>query len=177
MMNASLRRELVVAGIVIGGGFLLFAMLLAWLSSDLNRQAEKIQGARAAIATSIRSFERLADLQRGASGAARSAEALGALLPNKDELFEFPRTLDTLARINNVNLTFSFQGATVPPGPGVPGRTGFSITARGSAAAVAAFLAEIEARSQQFLLSLDALTLDRDGTEYRASGRGQVFFR
>jgi len=156
---------------------LVFAAILYFLSRDLQFQAEKIVADRALINRRAAVLGALADLKRDAPQADVYKRAMDKLLVSQDQLLDFSRWLDGLARVRQIGLNFSFRGSQVAPQGDAPGYIAFSLDLAGKLNNLVEFLKDLESLSPRFLVGLDGVDLTGDGSSYRILSQGKVFFR
>lgn len=176
-MPTYFRRELVISLAIIGGSIAVFALALYFLSKDVNFQEEKVVADRALINQRAAVLGALADLKRDAPRGDVYKRAMDKILVSQDQLLDFPRWLDGLARVRQIGLNFSFQGSQVAPLEDSPGYIAFSLDLVGKLSYLIDFLKDIEFQSPRFLISLDNVDLTRSGSDYRILSQGRVFFR
>jgi hypothetical protein len=171
------RRELTISAIVIFGGLAIFSAVFYLLSSDLISQTGKIVADKALLAKRTATLEALASLKKDAAGAVLYKQAMDRLLVSQDQLIDFPKWLDSLARVRQIGLNFSFTGDQVPPGIDTPGYIIFSIDINGALDNLIAFIRDIELQSPRFLVALSGFDLNKTDSNYRITSQGRVFFR
>lgn len=171
------RRELLISLFVIIGGLLIFSATLYLLSSDLSARAEKIVADRALISQRSAALEFLAESKKNTPRADVYKQAMDRILVSQDQILDFSRWLDGLARVRQVGLSFSFQGGQVSPHGDAPGYIGFSLDLNGKLDDLTNFLKDIEFQSPGFLINLDNFDLSRNGSNYRILTQGRVFFK
>ncbi len=176
MQNGFRKKVLLSVGLIVLT-LLLFLAALQWLSGDVSARSKDLASARRLVAERNQLIDVLAALKKNSAEVDSYRRQIESLLPAKEELIDFPRWLDGLARASHVGLNFSFAGATTAPKPDSAGSTGFSLTAVGSYDNLAIFFREMEAKSQQFLLSLYGFDLNQADQDYRVVTTGQVFFQ
>ncbi len=176
-MHSYFKREILIGFAIIFGSILVFAAIIFFVSQDVAVQAEKVVIARTLIAERGATLSALAGLKKDAPAAARYKTALNAILATQDQLFDFQRWLEGLARGRSLSMSFSFQGSPALPSAEAPGYTPFTIRTGGGFASVLGFLKDIELASPRFLLVLDTFTLRSGGGNYDFSANGRVFFR
>lgn len=176
MQNGFRKRILLGIGIILST-LVIFLAALNWLSSDVAARSKDLAATRRLVAERGQLIDVLASLKRNSAEVDSYRQQIESLLPAKEELINFPRWLDGLARASRIGLNFNFEGATTPPQPESAGATGFSLIADGSYDNLVIFFREVETKSRQFLLSLDGFDLNRTSDGYRVSTHGRVFFK
>lgn len=172
------RRRVRFSLIFIAASFVLLGGGLAWLSYGLSDQAQRIVDDRVQLDQRAALLGSLAALKDAAPAAANYEKAMELLMPTQDQLLDFPHTLDNLAKVDQVSLSFSFQGGQVAPQGANPGYVTFSLNAGGSADNLTNFLKDAEVRASKFLVAFNSFSLSRNGDgSYSVMAQGQLFFR
>lgn len=155
------RRLLKKIGIAVGIIAILAAFLIA-LNIDINSRVAAISAARDELALRSRTVE----LLTGANSDLKRADPLFAnlqsLLPDKDQLINFPRELQRVAKTYLVDAGFSF-GAEKAGTSNKPGSIKFTMTIGGDFDNIIDFLKYVE--SHRYLISLDSVDVRRSTRE------------
>lgn len=175
-MESFRRTFWIHVGVAAAGAAVLLA-IIGWLSADVQAQADRIQKDRVLIRERSASIGALAELKARASQATLYEQKLNAFLPAQEQLLDFPRTLDNLARIRKVSLSFAFQGGQVTPQGGMPGAVGFTLDVAGAFPDILSFLNDVEIEPPRFLADLGSFDITRSGDSYRLLMPGRVFFK
>lgn len=161
---------------VIAGSFIAFAAAIWQIGIQLSTQTSEIVRSRNLIAERAVAVAQLSELKRAAPEIAPYENTVNVLLPDQDQLFDFPRYLDSLSKIRSVNISFSFQN--IHPSEGTaPGFAAFAMTANGSRENLIGFIKELESPSARFLVAIQSVSLSRSGTSYQANIPGRVFIK
>lgn len=177
MKTINLKRKILISlGIVIVSMSLLTYALYVF-SRSMDARAEKIASTRALIDMRTRGLENLAELNRQAPLAAGYQQILDLLLPTQDQLLDFPRWVDGLARTYRLNVRATFEGNQSNPTEGAPGSAAFSLAIGGSYGEIMSFLKFLEVDSKRFLISFTKVELNRSDDMFNAKARGLVFYR
>lgn len=176
-MHQQFNRELLISFVILFGGLIVVGAAFFLLSRDLALQAEKAATARELIRQRAMVLEVLAGLKKEAPQAVAYKAALNRVLVSQDQLLDFPRWLDGLARGRRVALEFSFRGSQVAPEGQKPGSVGFSADLSGGLSSIVGFLKDIELQSSRFLLGLENFELNGGGDSYVLKISGRVYFR
>lgn len=155
----------------------LLTYALYYFSKSMNERADKIALTRALIGMRTRGLENLAELNRQAPIAAGYQQVLDLLLPTQDQLLDFPRWLDGLARTYHLNVRATFEGNQANPTESSPGAAAFSLTVGGEYREIMSFLKFLEVDSKRFLISFTKVELNRSENTFNAKTRGLVFYR
>ena len=176
-MVENFRRTIIWGIAFIVGSIIVSGLLVYWLFLKLNGEAANIASDRDTIHSNSQLIEGLASIKSMAAETGKYKQALDALLPAKDELVNFSGWLDGLSRAHQVSESFSFQGNAVESSKSEAGFVGFSLDASGAYGNLIDFLKDVELRAPRYLVGFDNVDLRRDGSGYRVSVRGRVFFR
>ncbi len=175
-MNGHFRRQIIISSTIILISFVVFSGGLYWLNNDLETQAERIINARSTVARRSSSLEALAELKRVAPRAEEYQRTMDRLLPTQDELIGFGSWLENLGRVRQVSVDFSFEGGQTPSGENAPGFIPFSLRLSGGHENVVGLVGDLELTGTQYLISLGAIELTRNGSSYKISTSGYVYF-
>lgn len=151
--------------------------IIGWLALDIEAQAGRIAEDRILLRDRTASVAALAELKMRAPQALAYEQKLNAFLPAQEQLLDFPRTLDNLARVRQVALNFAFQGGQTAPQGDTPGSVGFSLDITGTFEDIQGFLKDVELEPPRFLAAFDSFDVMRSGEDYRFLGQGRVFFK
>ncbi|RJP45810.1 hypothetical protein C4587_00240 [Candidatus Parcubacteria bacterium] len=176
-MRNDFTRQVLLRVSAIAAIILFFGGLLFWLSDRLEARADDIAIERALEQRRVRAFELLAVLKRQSPEADSYRRTIESLVPPKDQLFDFPRWIEGLARTRNLEFDFGFQGEEIPPTDAALGYVGFALGAEGGFQDLVEFLKDVEERAPRFLVEIRSMTLEEGGGSYRFSGNGRVFFK
>ncbi|MBI4087453.1 MAG: hypothetical protein HY434_01335 [Candidatus Liptonbacteria bacterium] len=171
------RRELTVNFSIIIGSMVVFAGILYFFSQELSSEAEKIVARRLLINQRVSAIGTLAALKKDAPQADAYLHAMNWLLVAQDQLLEFPRWLDGLARVRQTGIKFSFHGNQVAPRENSPGYIPFSLDLQGGLQNLTDFLKDVEFQSPRFLAEIDNFDITKNESGYRLSANGRVFFQ
>jgi len=176
-MHDHFQRSVIIGLAIIVGALLVFTAAFYFVSQDLSYQADKITEARGYISERTRALESLASLKEDLAQADVYKQAMDRILVTQDQLIDFPRWLDSLARGRQVALSFSFAGDPVPSQGKAPGYVNFTFSVEGSFDELVAFMKDVEFQAPGFLVDLESVNLDMVGSDYKISSGGKVFFR
>ncbi len=138
---------------------------LIFLGWDINRRAQVIKEQRQELADRSAKLSLFAQLQNQSVQADSYLSILENILPNRDQLFDFPKELEKLAKQAGLGFGFSFGNET-PPSSAQPGRLKFIIAVQGSLAKILDFIKIAEA--SRFLINFESF--DFGGTEANIGG-------
>ena len=162
---------------VAAGGIAVLMAIIGWLASDVQAQADRIRKDRVLIRDRSAAIAALADLKGRASQATFYEQKLSAFLPTQEQLLDFPRTLDNLARIRRISSNFAFRGGQTAPQGNMPGSIGFNLDLSGALEDILSFLKDVETEPPRFLATFESFDLTRSGDSYRLLIPGKVFFK
>ncbi len=174
-MQEYFKKELFLDFSIILGSVLLAAVAIFFLNKDVASQAEKVSSARLSVAKQTAALGILATLKKDAPVAANYRQAMRRILITEDQLLNFPRVLESLARGRNLSLSFSPQGNPSGAGENTPGQLPFSLRLGGGLDNIIGFISDAELQSQNFLVSLDSFNLKGNGSYYDFTGGARVF--
>lgn len=176
-MLKSFRQKIISSAVVILLCFLIFAGAAYWLSSDISQKTQKISQERALLFRFSQLAEVLANLKNNATVAASYEEKINNLLPGQEDLLNFPRWLDGVARAQNLSLRFNFQGDQVMPQGNNAGYLRFTLQITGPSQGILNFLSEVEEKTNQYLMTIDQFELSRAGSDQELDCQGLVYFK
>lgn len=173
-MQGHFRRTVFISVTVIVVSFAAAGLGLFVVSKDLNVQVDAIVKSRELIRDRAVQVAELTNLEKDAPLANAYRQSLDALLPNEDQIYDFTRYLDLLARTHRVSIDFRFD-SSVSATTESPGYAAFSVGANGFAADLVAFLKSLETESSQYLLDIDGASISRPGGTYHLGFSGKVY--
>ena len=178
MPSKVFRKELIISAAVFFGGMLIITAGLYFVSNNIASQVSTIVIDRALISDRSRAIESLAGLKKNVSEAERYQKAIDKVLVPRDQLIDFGRWLEGLARTRGVEVSSAFDGAEVQPSVGALGSVGLSIDARGALPNLLDVIRDVELRSPRFLVDLMSFDVTRvNASEYRIMSRGRAYFK
>lgn len=176
-MPKGFRRSLIISLIAIFVGFIVSAAVFYVLGIRLSSLSSKVEGEKGLIAQRRDSVDVLAELKKASPEAEPYRQAMDSLLPTQDQLLDFPRYLETLAKNYGVSINFNFQGEPKAAEKDSPGSLGFALSMTGEFSNNLEFLKALEARSARFLLVVQNFSLNRVSGGYNMRLQGLVFFK
>jgi hypothetical protein len=162
---------------IIAAAFVVFGLVFYLLGNQLDATSQIIALDRNEAAGRSYALENLSTLKTQEPLAAQYKQKIDALLPSQDGLFAFINYVQAVGKIHQVDITFAYSGAAIPPTASGPGYILFNATVAGSIQNIYAFLADIESMSTLFMVNVDSLDMTTDGSNYRAALQGKVFFK
>ena len=176
-MPKSFRRSLIISLIAIFAGFIASAVVFYVLGIRLDSLSTKVAREKGLMAQRTDVVDILAELKKVAPEAEPYGRAMDSLLPTQDQLLDFPRYLDALAKNYGVSLNFNFQGEPIAAQKDSPGSLGFALSLTGQFSNNLEFLKALEAKSARFLLVVQNFSLSRVSGGYNMGVHGLVFFK
>ncbi|MBI2623732.1 MAG: hypothetical protein HYW65_04170 [Candidatus Liptonbacteria bacterium] len=176
-MGSDFRRKFLIQ---LGVAAAVSAALVAaagWFAADVSVQAGRVAQDRTLIRERSASIAVLAELKRNSARALQYEQKMNAFLPTQEQLLDFRRTLENLARVRRLTLNFSFQGGQTLPRGGAPGTVGFALDVAGASIDVLGFLKDVEVTPPRFLAAFDTFSIEQNAKTYRLFAGGRVFFR
>jgi hypothetical protein len=176
-MDGFRRHILIYSGIISGSA--LFLMLGGWwVSQSIAAHSQQIALQRSLVNGRAKSLEVLARLKQNSRDVDSYSVSMDRLLPEREDLLNFPRWLELFGRSSQVGLNFSYQGGGISePSEVTAGFIGFNLEATGSMDKLVQFVEELETKSRQYLVAFDSYDLTRQSDQYRLIMTGKVFFR
>lgn len=176
-MERSFKKEIIAGLIVILGSFILASGAIFWLKRDIEDRSGKIVGKRGLIVQQAGLTETIASLRANQAVAEAYRESLERLIPTKDDLFDFSKWLQSLAKNYGVGATFNFSGLEVMPTGEALGYVKFTLGVSGALQEISVFLRDLENRTDQFLTKFDSFSVKEVSGNYHVTVEGKVFFR
>ena len=176
-MQGNLKKAVITGGSIIFASIVVFFVAFAWLSGDMEVQADGIQSARKSSAQDTYSLESFAALKRDATLAGQYAVRLDALVPSRDGVLSFPRWIETTSRTYKVNAQASFKSSPAAGKQGTIGSVDFALDAIGPYDGLKEFLGVVEGKAPRFLIVFDSISVSKEADAYHAAVKGRVFFR
>ncbi len=171
------KQEVRLSFAIIGGSIIAFGAMLYFLSQDFLSQADSVAADRLIITERAAAIGVLAGLKTDAPKAAPYLEAMNKILPPQDQLLDFRRWIDELARTRKVGMSFAFQGTQTPSHGDSPGFISFSLDITGLPSNLVDFMKDLEYKSPHFLVALDNLDFSKSVPNYRILINARVFFK
>ena len=174
----SLRKVLMISGIIIAVSILALGFGIRWFSGDLNAEARAVSALRERRQILLKGSELFAVLKDSESKADTYQQKLDSLLPPKVGVFALPELIEGLARVHRVNQTFTFTGDETVTQVELPGFVPFKVTAEGSYENLLAFFKGVEINQTQLLIVIDDFEFSRvDPQTSRLVFTARIFFR
>lgn len=158
MVLAGFKKKLLIHVGIALGVIAVPAIIIIVLNADINRRVTTITGYKQEQQLRVQTI----DLLTGTNNDLRRADPLLAtmqtLLPNKDQLINFPRELERTGTNYGVEIGFSF-GAEKPASAQDAGSIRFSMTITGAYEDIVAFLKYVE--QHRYFISVDSVDVRR----------------
>lgn len=173
-MEKNYTRTIWMSACFIVGSFVLFGLLMRWLSGETAARVSGIIQKRTELRQQARLIETLARFKDIAPEITAYEDKFSDLIPSRDRLIDFPAWFASLAKSTGVIAKMGFaQGGGTPLGDGM-GEIKFSFEVAGPAGPIKSFLDMIEQSSPRYVMQLSGLGVTRGiGDDYtvRTSGR------
>lgn len=173
MFTASFKKTLLIR---IGVSALLIfalAVFIIILNININKRVRVIEQEKNDLAARNETINSLSDLQQEYEKAKPLFSQLTTALPTRDELINFPKELDAIAKRDKVDVGFSFGNEQ----PGTATESGFikfTLSLAGSFQNILAFLTDLEAHP--YFIHIPSLDLTRrDKNTYALVTTGEIF--
>lgn len=158
-------------------GFLVFIIpTLITLGKEISEESQNLAKERARISSLSQTIGRLAELRESAKQADEALSKLQGALPQRDDLFSFPRYIEADGRKKNLALTTSFTGNEVDPTGNSAGISSFKISGVGSFTDTLRFIQDLEL-GKTFFVNLTSIDVTQSEESFKSSINGSVFFR
>lgn len=169
----SFRRELLFTIGVIPFGILILGAGLYFLRQDIKDNVEKARNARQELLSRSTIGEKISLLKNQAEQAKLYSADLENILISRDQLANFSRDINALAKQNQIDLTSGFSGET---GAGIDnlGSVGLTMTAAGSLENIVNFLKAFN--ESRYSVKLNFLDFVSQNGKFKALFNGQIFF-
>ena len=147
-----------------------------FLARDVSSEAKMVISDRAVVSQRAAGLNALAELKKYSPEASRYRQAMGKILVTQDQLLDFPKWLEGLARGRQLGYSFAYASDSTDPGEETPGFAHFSLRLSGGLDGLVGFLKDLEFLSPRFLVAADDFNTRYDGSNYSFSLNGRVFF-
>jgi hypothetical protein len=171
------KEQVWIGGSIIIGSLVIFGVAFYVLAGDIQHAADDITKNRNLIANQSMLINSFSSLKANAAAAAVYQAAMDKVLSTQDNLIIFPTQIDGIARKDDVDVTFSFEGDPVPAVATKVGYVNFSLSATGPLSNITAFVTDMESSAQILLSKIDSFDVAQSGSGYVLSANGEVFFK
>lgn len=176
-MDKKFLRNIIINIAIILAAIALFFVLANFLDSRITAIATETSSARAAQFRASKITEILAAYKSDAPRAKYYQDALSQFLPEQEQLLDYPRYLEGIARVRNVGVTFNYQGEPVAATGPVAGYLSFTMEVSGPLSNTIDFLKDVELQGARFMVAIDTADITRMSDIYRISAQGRAFFK
>lgn len=166
----ALNRELITVGI----GILILGSIILFLGYRVSATAEAINAMRVDATTKTAKLGTLSKLERQYAIVSPYIPKLQSVLPKRDEMITFDRTLIALAAQQGVGFGFSFGGETAADATNA-GSVRFTITLQGALADVTNYLDALH--KLPYFIEFPEIDTAISGGQYSMRLDGRVFNR
>ena len=173
-MNA-FKKRLLTRLAILGGGIILLVLFIILLNVDINKRMAAIEESKALLASRDEAVSLLTHSQLDLERVENGISVLGRVLPNKDELINFPRELEGMANKYLLDIGFSF-GVESAGVESRPNSISFTMTLSGAYEDITDFLEELE--EHRYIILIDSAEVRRgnDGRYSFLTG-GSIYTR
>lgn len=168
------KKQLIIKLSIALGIISVFSVALVLMGRDIGKRAQAIRDQRIEIANRNQSLSVIANLQKDFNDAQKYTSILENALPTSNQLFDFPKELEFLAKKQNMGFGFSF-GSETPPSESQPGSAAFVLTIQGTRAQIINFIKTLE--EIRFLVNIGSIDISGAGDGFGATIGGIVYFQ
>ena len=155
-----------------------FFVIFGQLESKLAGLSTSASSAQASINHKSQLLADLAELKRNSGKANEYKTKMEALLPERDQLYNYQRYLENLAAPRKLNVNFNFQGEPVAATPTAPGSASFNLDISGSLDAILLFMRDAELKTTRNIVSIENFDLTREENgSYKLQIFAKTYFR
>ena len=175
MLNDFQKKLILNIGIIVSAA-VVFITAFYFLSDKIDILVKDISARKTLLASQSAEVDNLAKLKADQAQSINIKKRMDALLPTKNGILNFGKSVDALARVHSVSvgvITRDAAEATIS----AAGYSSFTINATGGLKDIRDFLSDLEFRAPSYLVSLDGIDISAQGGAYRADVSGRVFFQ
>lgn len=177
-MTSDFKKELMIGLGIIVASLVVFFIVFSQLEGRLDTLSASVSAAQANINHKAQLLADLAELKRNSGSANEYKRKMEALLPERDQLYNYQRYLENLAVPRKLNFNFVFQGEPVASTPTAPGSAAFNLDISGSIDGILMFMKDAEIGTTRNIMSIENFDLTRDSSNvYRLQLAGKTYFR
>ncbi len=177
-MTKEFKKELFLGLGIIIISLVAFFVIYAQLETKLSNLSTSVSSAQASINHKSQLLADLAELKRNSGQASEYRRKMEALLPERDQLYNYQRYLENLAAPRKLNINFNFQGEPVAATPTAPGSASFNLDVSGSMDGILLFMRDVELKTTRNIVSIENFDLTREENgNYKLQIFGKTFFR
>ena len=169
----SFKKRLTIIISAVLGGIITLGTILFLIDSDISKKSLQIKTSRNDLNFRLNATQSLVILQQEFRQIQDKIYLLDNILPSRDDLVNFPKDLNALARNNNIILNMSLGQEGRDPG-GKFGATNFTISGSGGLSNVSKFLNDL--KSSRYSVNFNKLDFTREDNNFKILLGGQVFF-
>jgi len=158
-----LTKKLLINFLIIG----ILGIGLIFLGWNLDKQTQKIKKQHQDLADRSAEISLLVQLQNQSSQADVDLGILENVLPSQDQLFDFPKELESLAKQMGIGFGFNwFSNQETVASLSRSGRLGFALAVQGSWPKILGFIKSLEA--SRFLINFQSFDFSNSGADIKA---------
>lgn len=177
-MTREFKKELFLGLGIVTASLVAFFVIFGQLEAKLSSLSSSVSSAQASINHKSQLLADLAELKRNSGKANEYKRKMEALLPEKDQLYNYQRYLENLAVPRKLNFNFNFQGEPVAATLTVPGSASFNLDISGGLEAILLFMRDAELNTTRNIVSIENFDLVReDSGNYKLQIFAKTYFR
>ena len=126
------------------GFFIFIGAILSFLSGEIRSSSDSLNSGRTEIDRRIKVVSNIAELRGQTAEVDAAIIELRKVIPERNQVFSFPRYLEGLASKDGVAIGFNFSGETVESTSNSAGSNDLKISVRGNYENILKFIASLE---------------------------------
>jgi len=156
------------------GFFIFIGAIVSFLGGEIRSSSDSLSSNRTEIDRRIKVVSNIAELRGQTAEVDTAIVELRKVIPERNQIFSFPRYLEGLASQSSVAIGFNFSGDTVESTNSSAGNNDFRVSIRGNYSDVIGFIDKLEQGT--FLVNLESIDVTKLDTEFSAGVGGKVYF-
>jgi Tfp pilus assembly protein PilO len=142
-MKAKFKRRLIINLSILVGGIIILGLIVFLLNMDISRRVNRINDFKNELTLRNQTVDFLSRSTTELEKIEPALNILKDILPEKDQLINFPRELEQLANQYSIDIGFNF-GNEVASTESDPGKINFDMRLAGGYDQITGFLSELE---------------------------------
>lgn len=176
MKLRSFKQRLIFQIVLIVLVLAVFITFLLLFRANINHQLSIIEDIKSEIFQSSNSVENLSMLIGDWKVVKDYRDAIGSLVPHKDDFVSLPKDIEVMANANNVSTSFSFESEDPSSKNKELKSIGFTLNIRGESNDVISFLEKIENKYHSINISILDYSFDRANGNAKIFAKGILFY-
>ena len=172
MRSDDFKSRLIKSSALFLGIAMAVAILIFLIGSDISSRAASINRQRQELSVRSRSLDVVAALRAEANKSDKILNYLETILPTRDQLISFSKTLERFAKNNQLGFGFAFTSETAASEK-EPGSNSFLVTSRGIYPNFFSFLKSIE--NSNYFVNFNYFDLNKKDKDFEILMKGKVF--